>query len=47
MSNKKKDDEDMNLTLSQKQTNKKKKILESFDKVVKLNGKALEKLSKN
>lgn len=46
---KKEDDEEMNAAVKKtgSQKSKKERIRESFNKAVKLNGKALEKLSKN
>ncbi|MFJ7977110.1 hypothetical protein ACIQZI_15680 [Peribacillus sp. NPDC096379] len=47
LSNKKKDDEDIQATLSPTKTDRENKIQAIYDKAVKANGEALEKLSKN
>lgn len=47
MSNKKKDDEDIQATLTPTKTDREIKIQAIYDKAVKANGEALEKLSKN
>ena len=47
MNEKKKDDVEMNTTAKKPDTDRRRKVRDSFAKAVKANNKALEKLSKN